>query len=232
MMVENLKFLLLGFEDVSGLKINFEKSEMIPLNISNSLASSLANQLGCKLTALPITYLGVPLHWKTLRVSDWMPLVDKIENKLQTWKGSLLSLGGRVILLNSVLSSIPLYWLSIYKMPVTIKNIIDIIRKKILWAGCSSTKKKYHLISWRFVCLSKDQGGLGVMNLTRINIALLAKWWFRFKDPTIEGKWKQILIDKYGHSGLNTTDSSHFWNGLLSFHQIFELGITRHVHNG
>ena len=181
---------------------------MIPLNISNSLASSLANQLGCKLAVLPITYLGVPLHWKTLRISDWMPLVEKIENKLQTWKGSLLSIGGRVTLLNAVLSSIPLYWLSIYKMPATIRNKIDKIRKRFLWAGSSSTKKKYHLISWRFVCLSKDQGGLGVMSLTRINISLLAKWWFRFKDPTIEGKWKEILINKYGTSGLDSTNSS------------------------
>lgn len=81
LMVENLKYLLLGFEDVSGLKINFDKSEMILLNISPSLASSLASQLGCNLAALPITYLGVPLRWKTLSIYDWTPLVDKIKKK-------------------------------------------------------------------------------------------------------------------------------------------------------
>lgn len=61
-MVENLKFLLLGFESLSGLKINFHKSALVPLNISNNLATSLANQLGCQLSTLPITYLRVPLH--------------------------------------------------------------------------------------------------------------------------------------------------------------------------
>lgn len=70
------------------------------------------------------------------------------------------------------------------------------------------------------------------MSLTRINISLMAKWWFRFKDPTIEGKWKAILINKYGTSGLDSTNSSHFWNGLLSFQHIFELGINRQVNNG
>lgn len=85
-MVEHLKFLLLGFELLSGLKINFSKSTLVPLNIQQSLATNLANQLGCSISSLPITYLGLPLHWKKLNVNDWQPLVAKIENKLQTWK--------------------------------------------------------------------------------------------------------------------------------------------------
>ena len=84
LIVERLKFLLLGFENLFGLKINFEKSELIPLNLSTQEASLLASQLNCKISTLPITYLGVPLHWKKLVVSDWFPLVDKIEKKLQT----------------------------------------------------------------------------------------------------------------------------------------------------
>ena len=163
---------------------------MIPLNISPSLASSLASQLGCNIAALPITYLGVPLHWKKLSPSDWQPLISKIENKLQTWKGNLLSLGGRITLLNYVLSAIPLYWLSIYKLPVEIRKSID-IRKRLLWSG-TNTNKKYHLVSWDHICLNKNQGGLGILNLERMNISLLAKWWYRFKDPTSNGKWKDI----------------------------------------
>lgn len=60
--VENLKFLLLGLESLYGLKINFDKSELIALNLSDLDASYFANQLGCKLSSLPITYLRVPLH--------------------------------------------------------------------------------------------------------------------------------------------------------------------------
>lgn len=108
-MVEHLKFLLLGFESTSGLKINYSKSALIPLNISDTLACNLSNQLGCQTSSLPITYLGVPLHWKKLSPSDWQPLISKIENKLQSWKCNILSLGGRVTLLNSVISAIPLY---------------------------------------------------------------------------------------------------------------------------
>lgn len=141
-MIEHLKHLLIGFEHLSGLKINFHKSALVPLNITQELASTLASQLGCQLSTLPIIYLGVPLHWKKLRTSDWEPLVSKIENRLQSWKGSLLSLGGRVTLLNSVLSAIPLYWLSIYIIPVNIRQKIDRIRKQFLWAGSDSSRKK------------------------------------------------------------------------------------------
>lgn len=62
LMIEHLKYLLIGFEHLSGLKINFHKSALVPLNITQELASTLASQIGCQLSTLPITYLGVPLH--------------------------------------------------------------------------------------------------------------------------------------------------------------------------
>jgi hypothetical protein len=54
---------------MSGLKINFTKSELISLNISNQDRHHLANILGCKVSTLPITYLGTPLHWKIIKKS-------------------------------------------------------------------------------------------------------------------------------------------------------------------
>lgn len=230
-MVEQFKFLLLGFESLSGLTINFDKSALILLNISNTLVTNLANQLGCKLLSLLITYLGVPLHWKKLSTSDWQPLVSKIENKLQTWKGTLLSLGSSVTLLNSVISAIPIYWLSIYKIYVNIRNAIDKIRKKFLWSGSTSVRKNYHLVKWEQVCLSKSQGGLGIVNLERMNIFLLVKLWFTFKDPTSNGKWKDILVAKYNPSGLDISHISSFWSGIISIRHIVDLGINRILEN-
>jgi hypothetical protein len=69
-MVEALKYLLLGFEELSDLKINYSKSILIPLNISDQEKIEYATFLGCELSNLPITYLGVSLYWKKLRVSD------------------------------------------------------------------------------------------------------------------------------------------------------------------
>ena len=82
---------------------------MFPLNLSDLQCEELATVLGCKVASLPLTYLGVPINNKALTDIDWQLLIDKIDKRLQSWKGSLLSLGGRVTLLNSVLSAIPLY---------------------------------------------------------------------------------------------------------------------------
>ena len=81
-----IKWLLLAFENVSGLKINFEKSEMYPLNLSVSECDELSSVLGCKVVNLPLTYLGVPINNKSLTDIDWQILIDKIQKRLQSWK--------------------------------------------------------------------------------------------------------------------------------------------------
>lgn len=93
-------------------------------------------------------------------------------------------------------------------------------------------EKKNHLISWTTVYLPKNQGGLGVLELHYMNIALLAKWWYRFKDPTVSGKWKTLLTIKYSLTGLHIPRCFSFWSGVLSFIHIYEMGINRIVGNG
>jgi hypothetical protein len=93
-MVESLKLLLVSFENLSGLKINYAKSTLVPLNISNDLGVVCVSILGCDLSELPLTYLGVHLHWRKLTTNDWLFLVSKIEKKLDGWKEKLLSLEG------------------------------------------------------------------------------------------------------------------------------------------
>jgi hypothetical protein len=49
MMVERLKWALQVFEGISSLKINFKKSELIPLNIDTSMAYNFTTQLNYRL---------------------------------------------------------------------------------------------------------------------------------------------------------------------------------------
>lgn len=106
----------------------------------------------------------------------WNDLVEKIEKRLQSWKSKLLSLGGRVTLLNSVVSAIPLYWISfLYNMPTTIRLRIDKLRRRFLSYGGNTVRKKHALINWSRVCRSKKLGSLGVLDLQMMNKALLAK---------------------------------------------------------
>jgi hypothetical protein len=65
--------------------------------------------------------------------------------------------------------------MSIYRLPTHVRNEIDRIRKRFLWYGGNSTRKKYHLVSWDVICKGKSQCGLGVLDLKIMNTALLAK---------------------------------------------------------
>ena len=136
----------------------------------------LARVFGCKTGKFSLKYLGLPLHNRKLAVKDWEFLLTKVEHKLQSWKGQLLFIGGRLTLLNSILSVVPLYALSLFRIPTTILHKIDSLRRKFLWQGYGSQKRKYALLNWPTLCIPKRQGGLGILNLDHMNIALLTKW--------------------------------------------------------
>lgn len=108
---------------------------------------------------LPLKYLGVPLSDKKLTVADWRYVIDTISKKLQGWIGNLLSIGGRLTFLNSVLTAVPLYVLSLYKMPAKVIKQIDQVRCRFLWQGNSGPRKKYSLLNWTDVCYPKAFGG-------------------------------------------------------------------------
>lgn len=110
------------FEALSSIKINFRKTELIPLNISLANEIILADIFGCKVSKLPLKYLGVPFSDKKLYIADWSCIIDKVTKKLQGWVENLFSIGRRLTLVNYVLTSVPLYMLSLNKMPVKVRR--------------------------------------------------------------------------------------------------------------
>jgi hypothetical protein len=195
-MLEIVKWALRAFAGLSGLKINFTKSELIALNISSVFASNSAIQLNCKLSSLPMKYLGLSLHWKKPSRREWKYLIDKISKKLPTWKYKLLSIGGHLVLLNSVLSTIPLYYFTLFKILIWVIHKIDPIWKRFLWSGPEILKKKCHLVKWAIVCCPKDVGGWGVLNLEHMNVVFLFKCFWKYKYINEDGLWQSIICFK------------------------------------
>jgi hypothetical protein len=101
-----------------------------------------------------------------------------------------LSVGGRLVLINSVLTSLPMFMLSFFEVPRGVLERIDYFRSRFFWQH-DSQKKKYRLIKWSIMCQSKDQGGLGMQNLEIHNECLLSKWLFKLINE--EGLWQTIL---------------------------------------
>jgi len=69
--------------------------------------------------------------------------------------------------------------MSIYLLPKTIVDNLDKQRRKFFWQG--GTRRKYHLVKWDTICKSKPKGGLGVKNISKMNIGLLCKWWWKLE---------------------------------------------------
>ncbi|XP_026428240.1 uncharacterized protein LOC113324120 [Papaver somniferum] len=76
------------------------------------------------------------------------PVVELIQKKLATWKGKLLSFADRLVLITSVLSSVPLYNMAIYKWPASVIKICERLIRNILWSG-NSESRKYKTLSWK-----------------------------------------------------------------------------------
>lgn len=108
--VKAIKAILRTFELVSGLKINFAKSSFGALGMSDQWKIEAANYLNCSLMSFPFTYLGVPIGANPRRCQTWDPIINKCERKLVKWKQRHMSFGGRVTLIQSVLTSIPIYF--------------------------------------------------------------------------------------------------------------------------
>jgi hypothetical protein len=113
----HLKWLLVCFERLSGMKINYHKSDLTPINLDEEESQNYSRIFCCKLENSPFKYLGVPLHYNKLRREDIQPLVDKIIKRIASWKGRLLSYGARLTLLRACLASIPIYPMSVIKFP-------------------------------------------------------------------------------------------------------------------
>jgi len=115
--VRALKNVLLLFQKISGLKVNFHKSMLFGINVAGSWLHEAAVVMNCKHGYLPFLYLGLPIGGDPRKLQFWNPLVERIKSRLSGWKSKNLSLGGQLILLKSVLSSIPVYFISFFKAP-------------------------------------------------------------------------------------------------------------------
>jgi hypothetical protein len=113
-LITNMKFLLYCFKWMSGLKINYHKSEVVTFGVDKENEERIANMLNCKVGGLPMKYLGYPISDKRLGVNAFRDVVGKLRHRLQPWKGKHLTLGGRLVLTNTSLSSLPVYIMSMF----------------------------------------------------------------------------------------------------------------------
>lgn len=169
-----LRGVLQSFSSSTGLKINFSKSMMVPINLNEEKLNHLAKTFGCQIGTFPFTYLGLPMGLTKPKVDDFMPLLNKCESRL-SFVSPFLNQAGRLELTNSVLTALPTFTMCTIALPKTVIAQIDKYRRHCLWRGAKNNEKRASKAAWPLVCTPKDEGGLGVLNLQTQNEALLLK---------------------------------------------------------
>lgn len=201
-----LKDILTVYSEATGLKVNYNKSLMVPLNLHEHTLNLLATSFNCAKGSLPFTYLGLPLGTTKPKVEDFLPLVTKCEKRLHA-TSMFLSQAGRLQMINAIFTSLPMFHLGSYLLPKTVIEQIDKYRKHCLWREANINAKGPPKAAWWMVCLPKG-GGLGVINLKTQHEAILLKM---FTNSSI----RKILLG-YNLYGRNITGMADFLLTLKS----------------
>ncbi|KAL2993247.1 hypothetical protein AAZX31_10G099100 [Glycine max] len=173
--VRAIKAILRIFELASGLKINFAKSCFGAIGMLERRIFEAARCLNCSQLSFPFVYLGIPIGANPMRDHMWEPIINKCERALAKWKQRHLSFGGRVTLIQSVLTSIPIYFLSFFRIPKKVLDKLVRVQRRFLWGG-GLDNNKIAWIKWETVCLPEEKGGLGIKDINMFNLALIDKW--------------------------------------------------------
>lgn len=190
-----LQGLLRIYELASGAKINLSKTGIIFLAM-NDIPQWLTDT-GCKISKSGEIqkYLGAPIGYQ-LKLSTLHDFcLARISKRIKGWTNHLLSFTGKTILIQHVLQSIAIYHMMYIATPAgTIKQINRML-KDFLWGfNKEGGHRKTHLVSWKRLTQSRENGGLGFKDRGSHAQALLCKWVTKtLDDPDIE--WAQLFLE-------------------------------------
>jgi hypothetical protein len=129
-----LKAVLNSYATSMGLRVNYNKSSMYPINVCPEKMDVLSRMFNCQTGSMPFTYLGVPLGLLKPIICHFLRLIQRIERRLSC-TSALLSQARRLELVNLVLSALPTFLMCTLKIPAATVKKIDAYRKHCLWRG-------------------------------------------------------------------------------------------------
>lgn len=146
-----------------------------------------------------------------------------------------VSQDGKEVLLKSSVGGIPVFAMSVFRMPKTLLSKISSMMANYWW-GDDSNKRKIHWIAWDKLCLPKDLGGVGFRDLESFNQALLAKqgWKIINKPQSLLSRFLKSIYFKDGDFLLAPmgTRPSFAWRSLLFGRELLQKGLRHHIGNG
>ncbi|KAJ0926587.1 putative RNA-directed DNA polymerase [Helianthus annuus] len=173
--VKSVKPVLEGldrFKKWSGLVPSIPKSTVYFANVADQVKQNILALLSFKEGCLPVRYLGVPLISTRLMYKDCKVLVERMENMITHEGNKYLSFAGRLQLIRAVLSSLHVYWASVFILPQRVIKDLEKKMRDFLWSNGPLGKGKSK-VAWKTVCLPASEGGLGIKRICDVNRALM-----------------------------------------------------------
>jgi hypothetical protein len=186
---------------VSGALINERKSEIYSWNTGQQELMDITNILGFRGHACweRIKYLGLPITNGVNRRTLWTDIIDKIKTKITALGGYWLTTAGKVILIKTQLSTLPIYQSAFLFAPRNIMEQIAKLLRDFLWQGGKGNENKMHLANWELVRRPIAEGGLQIRDPSLVNLAMGGKiLWQLAHEP--KHPVSTTLLSKYARN--------------------------------
>lgn len=183
-----------------GASINERKSKVFGWNIDQQELANISAILDFNSQAQweTIKYLGLPIINGCNKRALWAEVISKIKTKITSWGGYWLTPGGKVILIKSVLSALPIYQATFLLAPKQVTDHISKLIRDFLWQGGKGNIHKMHLVKWEQVKWPFAEGGLQIRDPAMVNLALGGKiLWNLYENP--KHPVSEILRAKYAY---------------------------------
>lgn len=174
-------------------------------------------------------YLGHPFCKFNSKNEAYTTTVEKLANKLTRWKQKALSMAGRMVLIKSMVQSLPIFIMQSFMLPKGTLIKMDTLIRGFFWGVKDSQAHKLYLKSWSSICMSKSKGGLGIRSMVDINQIMLSKlaW-----NLCVESKkpWIKLIKAKYRRGNfflevdISYTANSWLWGGIMKCNTIITRG--------
>jgi hypothetical protein len=141
-----LRAILSDFSEASGMSLNLDKSKLYFFNTPAPVQRHISRLLEIPRSSLPSKYLGIPLTGAATSSISWDSLLLSISNRMRNWAFRPLNLASRLVLLKSVLQTLPTYLFTALAAPKKVIKAIRTLQRNFLWQGLQP-KKKWALVN-------------------------------------------------------------------------------------
>ena len=148
--LSHIKSLLHFFTEYTGLKVNYHKSFLVPINVPDDRIQRLLNTLNYQLGSFPFTYLGLPMCNGKPKLENFLPIVQTIDRRLSGCS-TMISADGRLILIKAIFSALPTFFMCSLMLPAGIIQQINKYLRIFFWRKYGADHGGAPLVAWNKV---------------------------------------------------------------------------------